>query len=149
MLPFSESFVKSNQKKTNKQVNSDNRKCEKKFMTSKKLNKHEEIKQSTKKTFSCDKCKLSYSRREHLNRHLLTHRSEKIYCEKCGYSTFWKWNFDKHKCLHRGIKNCGSCEGCLSEECRVCINCRDKLKFGGANKIKKKCIQQKCKNVGQ
>ena len=159
MLLFSESNktipnLKSHQKETNrlpeKQMNNHYKKNNKNFKTSNKLNRHEESVHRIEKKFACDKCKLTYSRREHLNRHMITHTSEKINnCEKCGYSSFWKWNFDKHKCLQLKIGNCGSCEGCLRDECRKCRNCKDKLKFGGANKIKKKCIKQKCINVGK
>ncbi|XP_015793732.1 estrogen receptor beta [Tetranychus urticae] len=45
-----------------------------------------------------------------------------------------------------GKKNwgCRKCAGCLVEDCGKCNYCLDKPKFGGANTLKKKCIQRKC-----
>ena len=42
---------------------------------------------------------------------------------------------------------CGKCDGCLrKEDCAECRFCRDKPKFGGPNKLKKKCMERVCGN---
>ena len=40
--------------------------------------------------------------------------------------------------------NCGNCDGCLAQDCGKCINCRDKVKFGGPGRKKQKCLKRKC-----
>ncbi len=40
--------------------------------------------------------------------------------------------------------NCGNCDGCLAQDCAKCINCRDKVKFGGPGRKKQKCLKRKC-----
>lgn len=42
---------------------------------------------------------------------------------------------------------CGACDGCLrKEDCAECRFCKDKPKFGGPNKLKKKCMERVCGN---
>ena len=36
------------------------------------------------------------------------------------------------------------CVGCKSDDCGVCIFCKDKKKFGGPGKRKKACIRRAC-----
>ena len=42
---------------------------------------------------------------------------------------------------------CGNCDGCQrKEDCGECKFCRDKPKFGGPNRLKKKCEERVCIN---
>ncbi|XP_065895978.1 uncharacterized protein [Dysidea avara] len=41
-------------------------------------------------------------------------------------------------------QRCKSCNGCLAKDCGKCIECRDKVKFGGPGKLKQCCINRKC-----
>ena len=41
---------------------------------------------------------------------------------------------------------CGECEACLRDDCGECKHCLDKAKFGGQNKIKRKCCKRECLN---
>lgn len=41
---------------------------------------------------------------------------------------------------------CRKCSGCLVEDCGRCNYCLDKPKFGGANTLKKKCVNRRCNN---
>jgi len=41
-------------------------------------------------------------------------------------------------------KSCESCRGCLAPNCSVCKYCLDKPKFGGSNRLKKKCLERQC-----
>ena len=54
----------------------------------------------------------------------------------------------KHTCnLMQGGKRkraCGYCQSCKSQDCGVCLNCRDMKKFGGPGRKKKKCIMRGC-----
>ena len=43
-----------------------------------------------------------------------------------------------------GQWGCRKCVGCRTEDCGQCQYCLDKPKFGGANTLKKKCIQRRC-----
>ena len=38
---------------------------------------------------------------------------------------------------------CGECAGCLADNCGLCKFCLDKPKFGGPEKKKRLCVQQK------
>ncbi len=52
----------------------------------------------------------------------------------------------KPRRIDRRGGNCGSCEACLREDCGECKSCLDKLKFGGLNKMKRKCCKRSCAN---
>ena len=39
---------------------------------------------------------------------------------------------------------CGSCKLCLMDDCGKCVFCRDKRKFGGPGKLKKRCEARIC-----
>ena len=41
-------------------------------------------------------------------------------------------------------ERCGTCTGCISVDCRKCVNCKDMQKYGGPRKRKKPCIERKC-----
>merc|ERR1712025_247688 len=41
-------------------------------------------------------------------------------------------------------KGCDSCRGCLTPNCSVCKYCLDKPKFGGENKLRRRCVERKC-----
>jgi len=43
---------------------------------------------------------------------------------------------------------CGICEGCTREDCGECKFCKDKLKFGGPQKMKQACVLKKCPQTG-
>jgi hypothetical protein len=39
---------------------------------------------------------------------------------------------------------CRQCQACLREDCGACNACLDKPKFGGPNRLRKKCLERKC-----
>ena len=41
---------------------------------------------------------------------------------------------------------CGSCAGCLAQDCRKCRFCIDMKKYGGQRRLKEACLDRKCKN---
>ena len=42
---------------------------------------------------------------------------------------------------------CNSCDGCFKQDdCGECLFCKDKTKFGGPNKLRKKCAERVCGN---
>ena len=44
---------------------------------------------------------------------------------------------------------CKKCEACqVSQDCGECLFCLDKPKYGGPNKLKKKCREKICQNMG-
>ena len=47
----------------------------------------------------------------------------------------------------RRAQGCGSCPGCLREDCGQCRNCKDKVKFGGPGTKKQKCMLRACTNM--
>lgn len=47
----------------------------------------------------------------------------------------------------RRAQGCGSCQGCLREDCGQCRNCKDKVKFGGPGTKKQKCMLRACTNM--
>ena len=50
---------------------------------------------------------------------------------------------------HDGIRRhpCKECSNCLVPDCRRCVFCRDKKRYGGKNKLKQKCADKpKCSN---
>ncbi|KAL3765839.1 hypothetical protein ACHAW5_004156 [Stephanodiscus triporus] len=42
---------------------------------------------------------------------------------------------------------CGRCEVCLRDDCGECNFCLDKPKFGGPNRLRKKCLMRRCPNM--
>lgn len=44
-------------------------------------------------------------------------------------------------------RSCGKCVCCLAKDCRSCKFCRDMPKYGGPNKLKKKCAKRTCRNM--
>jgi len=44
-------------------------------------------------------------------------------------------------------KSCEACRGCLAPNCSVCKYCLDKPKFGGSNRLKKKCLERQCEAI--
>ena len=49
------------------------------------------------------------------------------------------------KNFHNWI-NCGECDGCRHADCKTCINCLDKPRFGGEGIRKQRCIAKRCHN---
>ena len=40
---------------------------------------------------------------------------------------------------------CGDCSGCTeTEDCRICTNCMDMIKYSGLGKRKQCCMKRKC-----
>ena len=61
----------------------------------------DEKKSSTKKTFKCDHCVMSFTRPSDLQRHLLIHSNTKPYkCEECDREFTWFGNYQKHLLSH-------------------------------------------------
>ena len=47
-------------------------------------------------------------------------------------------------------KPCKECKFCLcKQDCGECVNCADKLKFGGKGRRNKKCINRECEVVAE
>lgn len=44
-------------------------------------------------------------------------------------------------------KRCGDCDGCKSQNCGLCIYCKDSKKFGGPDKMKQVCKNRTCTNL--
>ena len=44
------------------------------------------------------------------------------------------------------ITRCGECEGCLRDDCRQCVECLRKKKYGGDGSSKQACVLRKCLN---
>lgn len=44
-------------------------------------------------------------------------------------------------------KRCGTCAGCLRGDCGECMNCKDKLKFGGPALKRQACVNRTCDNA--
>ena len=44
-------------------------------------------------------------------------------------------------------KRCGECDGCKSQNCGLCIYCKDSKKFGGTDKMKQVCKNRTCANL--
>ena len=44
-------------------------------------------------------------------------------------------------------KRCGICAGCTADDCRICMMCLDKPKYGGPGKKKKCCTKRVCINM--
>lgn len=44
-------------------------------------------------------------------------------------------------------RRCGECQGCKTPDCAICKFCKDKRKFGGPGKLKKRCIKRNCTGI--
>lgn len=42
---------------------------------------------------------------------------------------------------------CNECQFCLKEDCRECIACKDKKKYGGSGTLKQSCVHRNCENL--
>lgn len=49
---------------------------------------------------------------------------------------------------HRRVR-CRKCAPCQSDDCGLCINCRDMVKFGGPGTKKQSCLARQCMSVSQ
>ena len=59
------------------------------------------------------------------------------------------WTDDSENSSHVGVRRhpCKECANCLKPDCRRCIFCRDKKKFGGRNIKKQRCeFKERCSN---
>lgn len=56
-------------------------------------------------------------------------------------------NILKAPARRRRAHGCGSCPGCLREDCGECRNCKDKVKFGGPGTKKQRCMLRTCSNM--
>ena len=45
---------------------------------------------------------------------------------------------------HAPRRACNDCAGCLRQDCGACMACRDKLKFGGPNRLRRRCVERAC-----
>jgi len=43
---------------------------------------------------------------------------------------------------------CLKCEGCKSEDCKTCVQCRDMPKYGGPGRMKQTCVKRRCARPG-
>eukprot|EP00560_Eucampia_antarctica_P001517 CAMPEP_0197832224 /NCGR_PEP_ID=MMETSP1437-20131217/13806_1 /TAXON_ID=49252 ORGANISM="Eucampia antarctica, Strain CCMP1452" /NCGR_SAMPLE_ID=MMETSP1437 /ASSEMBLY_ACC=CAM_ASM_001096 /LENGTH=414 /DNA_ID=CAMNT_0043435469 /DNA_START=102 /DNA_END=1343 /DNA_ORIENTATION=+ len=82
----------------------------------------------------CDSCEKSYHFYCHVPPMLAPPRG-KFNCMECTAVTRAKRS------------RCGRCQGCLNPDCGVCRFCQDKLKFGGQNKLRSKCVKRECINL--
>lgn len=44
----------------------------------------------------------------------------------------------------RRRQNCGKCLQCMKDDCETCINCVDKIRYGGRGLRKQKCVRKQC-----
>ena len=44
-------------------------------------------------------------------------------------------------------RRCGSCVGCLRDDCMECAFCLDQQKYGGVGVFKKVCKKRKCMSL--
>ena len=44
----------------------------------------------------------------------------------------------------RALRPCNDCDGCLRRDCGRCAPCRDKPKFGGPNRLRRRCVGRVC-----
>ena len=44
----------------------------------------------------------------------------------------------------RKVGGCGECEACTRDDCRQCVYCKDMRKYGGPNKLRKRCALRRC-----
>ena len=43
---------------------------------------------------------------------------------------------------------CKECENCKRDNCGQCVYCKDMIKFGGRNSMRRSCALRKCTQVG-
>ena len=56
-----------------------------------------------------------------------------------------KVTFPKRPLAKKHRRRCGECTACLREvDCGICRFCKDMRKFGGANRLRQKCITRQC-----
>ena len=53
-------------------------------------------------------------------------------------------NVSVHVLLGKKRKRCGTCPGCVAEDCQKCPMCLDKPKYGGKGKKKQCCVKRRC-----
>ena len=105
------------------------------------------------KMFLCQFCTSTFASEEDLKGHI-----RKIHIQgdpdggnhikqiilQAGWQTLIKI---KERGRRRNNYFCGECDGCLKKsDCGECPFCRDKAKFGGPNKLRKKCARRVCGN---
>ncbi|KAL3800156.1 hypothetical protein HJC23_001077, partial [Cyclotella cryptica] len=44
----------------------------------------------------------------------------------------------------RSQGGCGKCEACNAQDCRQCVYCLDMRKYGGPNRLRKRCLHRRC-----
>ena len=66
---------------------------------------------------------------------------------KNSLSDAWKLKIEKEK-KQRRRTTCKKCSGCqVMNDCGLCYFCIDKPKFGGSNKLKRRCRERICINM--
>merc|ERR1712238_57818 len=51
-----------------------------------------------------------------------------------------------NKPRRKKMTRCNECKACLREDCRECVPCKDKKKFGGSGTLKQSCVHRACES---
>lgn len=98
--------------------------CEKSFRKpsylQEHLNTHLKI-----RPFVCNFCKLSYFKKRHLDRHLLTHKKKEFVCEKCKLSFTENYRLANHLLICKKSYNCNCGKVYVRKKLfdKHCLNC--------------------------
>ncbi len=110
--------VKSHEKKKELKKNFKGNEREKKFAKRSILSLHQEIHKKERKQFPCITCKKSYTSKDNLRRHALTHGSPEFECDICLKRFYLNCDLKKHSVIHQEkvtFYHCSTCSKAFSQ----------------------------------